>query len=162
MRSEEVHLGSPLRRAEQERQIAERFYETWGEERIFCLYLPAGIDISTFPETFPLVLAAARQGHRVTILAHPAEVRKLTQTGFDGRHSHIRMVRLPRLLPLRGLKRAVEQHASRATLVRWRNDAPFPGQETAIPFTEFAQYIYSTERDSYGRKLDGIWQIESE
>ncbi|MBI5657299.1 MAG: glycosyltransferase [Geobacter sp.] len=153
-RSEDVQLGSLTRRAEHEKSISGQFVEQWGAERRFCLHLPKESDFAAFMATFPMIIAAARQGHRITILAHARVARELLRQGLHQRHRHVEIVVLPGLMPARTVRQVLERFAEPPPLIDVQKGTPCPGFTATMDFAEFVQMVSATERDVYGRRLE--------
>jgi len=153
-RTEDVRFGSVSRREELEKSIRERFIAQWGVERSFCLYLPKEADADAFIAAFPVILAAARQGNRITILAHARPARRLFDLGLQLSHRHVEIVALPLLMPARTVRQVLEAHPEPPILVEVQHGTPCPGFVATIDFDRFVGMISAAELEFYGRRLD--------
>jgi len=153
-RVEDVQFGSLSRRAEHQKSISSQFVAQWGTECSFCLHLPRESDLSAFMVTFPVIIAAARQGHRITILAHARVARDLLREGVHHRHRHVEVVALPALMPARTVRQVLEGFAVPPTLVEVQKGTPCPGFTATMDFAEFTQMVRATESAVYGRRLE--------
>lgn len=154
MAADDVRFGSLDRRNEHERRVAANFTGTWGEDRSFFIHLPKVSDPVEFSSFFGVLLAAARQGDHLRILAHPSVGRQLLREGLASRHSSIEILTLPRFMPsgaARGI--VLASSAANPVLVSWQGWIPFPGHPAAIPFDRFVEMVAKREREVFGREL---------
>jgi hypothetical protein len=157
-KSEELNLGSSERRAEHEQRIRAVFKESWGEELAFCIYLPKGSDLARIYERFHLISAAARQGNRIMLVAHPAIAAEFVREGFNRLHEHISIHAISRLMPERSTGKAVSNlsmHGLPLTHVTWEDGVNLPGGDKTIIFSEFEAIVRDNERKYYERDIPG-------
>jgi GT2 family glycosyltransferase len=154
MVADEVRFGSLDRRNEHERRVAATFAGVWGEERSFFIHLPKGSDLDEFTPLCNVLLAAARQGDKVRILAHPSVGRRLQKDGYASRHSNIEIHSLPRFMAAGAARGMISASAGgNPVLVNWLGWVPFPGHPSAIPFDQFVEMVAIRERKVFGREL---------
>jgi len=120
-------LGSLARREQRVFAARQLYTDRWGERAAYLLNcsdpLP-GDSIEVFRES---LLAAARQGDRLTVTATGRAGRLLLQESLATLHENITFVALPRFFPDRALRRVVER------LVAEDADAMLITEEVATP-----------------------------
>ncbi len=157
-RGEEISFGSLARRADHEQRVRSAFSSAWGDERLFCLHMPKGSSLEEFARRFHLILAGARQGHRIVLLSHSAVARALVLAGYDRLHANISIIPISRLLADRSSRNvlaALAGHGLPVTLLNWEDEIPFPGGVTALPFADLERFVCTAEQQFYGRDLAG-------
>ncbi len=151
--SDEAPLGSAARREEALRRSITRFTEQWGEERPFCVYIPKDADLGILRQKLEVMLKGARQGHRFTVITHPALYRETVRTGCDRLHGNITIEPLPLLFSGGGVRKAFERQKEATPGVRavtGIDGLPFPGVDEIITFAELERGINATEAERYG------------
>lgn len=159
-KSEELNLGSSVRRAEHEQLLRTEFKDAWGEELFFCIHLPKGSDLSTVIERFKLIAVAARQGNRIMVLAHPTIGAELIRAGYNRIHELISIASLSRFMPERSIRNAITSLSAcdvPLTHVSWEDGAPFSGTFATIRFSDFANIVTEYERMYYGRTTVSLY-----
>lgn len=149
---EETPYGSPIRRQEQARLAADRYAGRWGKERQYCIVLPPGSQTELLVRQGPTLLAAARQGHRLSLLLPARLAREARAAGLLPGHDNIASEGGPRLFPGRWLERrlaALRAENPALTLVAGGDAAPAPAD--AIPFAELERLVAAADRANYGR-----------
>ncbi|MBK5276874.1 MAG: glycosyltransferase [Desulfuromonadales bacterium] len=137
--SRETVYGSPERRQEQIRTSHDRYLARWGVAHHYCLYFGSEADAADFSETLAAIAAAARKGHRFTLLLHRRQFNEFRRRGWIALHTAIVLCRLPILGARRSLER---QFAALQTVdpdlipVRGAEDVEFPGAAAAICLSE--------------------------
>lgn len=109
-------LGSVERREERRRHARETYIARWGEAATFFLNCPEsifGLEVETFRDA---LLASARQGNRLVVVAGRRAAKTLLAHGFAAIHENIAFQPLPRLFPMKALHRAVAQTTASASL----------------------------------------------
>jgi len=157
-RGEEISFGSLSRRADQEQRVRSAFAGAWGDERLFCLHLSKGSSLEEFGRRLHIILAGARQGHRIVLLSHAAVARQLALACYDRLHANISIMPISRLMADRSSRNALAKLAGLGlpvTLLNWADEIPFPGGETALPFVELERAVCTAERQFYARELAG-------
>ncbi len=105
-------LGSQARRVQRVTAARQLYVDRWGEPATYLIistdFIP-GESIALFKET---LLAAARQGDRVTVAAAGKSGKLLAQEGFSALHENISFLPLPRFFADRALRKAVDQIVS--------------------------------------------------
>lgn len=91
----ETVFGSPERRQEQTRLSRDRYLSRWGVARHYCLYFGPHTDAAGLSETVGALVAAARRGHRFTLLLHRRQFNEFHRRGWSGLHTAIEICRLP-------------------------------------------------------------------
>ncbi|SNB44688.1 glycosyltransferase family 2 protein [Geobacter sp. DSM 9736] len=151
-RSPEATLGSPSKREEVVRRSAMLYRERWEDDSSFCIHFPGEVTQESIQQRLDLFLAAARQGHRVTLLVSAKLSRRLSEMGMSRVHENIRMEQLPRLFTAGGAQKllaAVRQAYSRTTAVTGVDGIPFPGEPEAIPFSRFEELVRAAEAERF-------------
>jgi len=135
----ETIFGSPERRQEQARLSRDIYLSRWGVARHYCLYFGPEADAADLSGTVEAIVAAARQGHRFTLLLHRRQSRDFRRRGWNGLHTAIDICRLPLFGVQRSLARqfAALQAADPDLIpVRGSEDAVFPGVAAPIYLDE--------------------------
>jgi glycosyltransferase involved in cell wall biosynthesis len=135
----ETVFGSQERRQEQTRLSRERYLSRWGVARHFCLYFGSRTDAGDLSETVESIAAAARRGHRFTLLLHRRQFNEFRRRGWNNLHTAIAVCRLPILRTQRGLSRQISAlRAADPDLipVRGAQDVVFPGAAAAMCISE--------------------------
>lgn len=151
--TDEVSLGSPVRRAALlERSIA-TFRERWGETGDFCIHLSKEADLFLLREMLTVLLRGARYGHRFTVLL-PAGLHKgLMKACWRQSHENITLEPLPLLFAeaaaRKALARCRERHAG-TVAVTAIDGVTWPGADESIPFARLEQEVAAMGRDKYG------------
>jgi hypothetical protein len=128
----------------------------WGDDRDFCLLASGTSALETLADRMPMVVAAARQGHRLTLLL-PARLHDgLLQRQALPAHTGIAIVRLPRLLPQRTAAATLRGLRSRtanlyAVHLGANDDAAAPGDEAWLSFARFSDLIEQRQREHFRR-----------
>jgi hypothetical protein len=157
-KSEELNLGSAERRAEHEQRVRAIFKGDWGEEQAFCIYLPKGSNLGSMNERFHHIAAAARQGNRIMLVAHPVIATEFVSSGFNRFHEYISIRAFSRLIPERSAGKAVSDFSMNGlplTHVNWEDGVCLPGESSSIMFSEFEQIISDNEQRYYEREISG-------
>lgn len=102
-------LGSPARREQREALARQRYLERWGERRTYLLLCTESLPVERSDDLKETLLAAARQGDRVTVIAGSQLSRLLVQEGVAMVHENISFLPLPRLFAARAARRARER-----------------------------------------------------
>jgi GT2 family glycosyltransferase len=156
VRGEEITFGSASRRREHEQNIRAIFSGRWGEERNFCIHLPKGTDLEQFREKFDLVMAAARQGSRITLLHHASLSGELDSAGYGRLHLDVTLLPLSRFMPDRSARNvfaSLADNGTMSTAVSWDVGTPFPSGIDAITFSEMERMVREKEMNIFGRPL---------
>jgi hypothetical protein len=150
----EIIFGSEVRRSALADKARDQVLARWGEEQDFCLQVSRHSSPECLEEQLPMVLAAARQGHRLTLVL-PANIHQiLVRSKSLPLHTGIRIVPLPRLFAGR---------ATASTLADLKSVTPCvhvvqlgEGQESAagdatISYDQFAALITERQRERFRR-----------
>lgn len=138
----ETVFGSEERRQEQARLSRDTYRSRWGIAHHYCLYFGPETQAGGLSDTVQTIVAAARRGHRFTLLLHRKQFKEFRKRGWHTLHTGITACSLPLLGAARGLARqvaALQTADPDMILVRGVEGAPFPGSDVAIPFNEIAQ-----------------------
>jgi hypothetical protein len=151
---EETPYGSPVRRQEQARLAANHYAGRWGEERQFCIVLPTGSQAELLVRQGPTLLAAARQGHRLSLLLPARLAQEARAAGLLPAHDNIVSEGGPRLFPDRWLVRrlaALRVENPALTLVAGGAAVAASAPADAIPFADLERLVTAADRSNYGR-----------
>jgi glycosyltransferase involved in cell wall biosynthesis len=133
--SRETVFGSPERRQEQVRTSRDNYLARWGVAHHYCLYFGAATDAADLPETVAAIAAAARRGHRFTLLLHRRQFKEFRRRGWHALHTAVEISSLPLLGVQRSLGRrlaALKAEFPDLIPVRGGEDVDFPGAATAL------------------------------
>jgi glycosyltransferase involved in cell wall biosynthesis len=136
---QETVFGSLERRQELSRASREEYLSRWGAAQHYCLYFGPEAQAGDLYETVESIVAAARRGHRFTLLLHRRQFREFRKRGWNGLHTGITISPLPLFGAVRSLTRQVAalQSADPDMIpVQGSDEAHFPGIEAAILFKE--------------------------
>lgn len=139
--SRETVYGSQERRQEQARLSRDRYLTLWGAERHYCLYFGPETDAADLSATVEAIVAAARRGHRFTLLLHRRQFKDFRRRGWDGLHTSVAIIRLPLFGVQRSLARqlATLQAADPDLIpVRGADNVVFPGISVPLSLNEVA------------------------
>lgn len=137
----ETVFGSPERRQEQVRSSRDNYLARWGVAHHYCLYFGPGADAADLSETLDSIAAAARRGHRFTLLLHRRQHKEFRRRGWDARHTAIEISPLPMMGAQRSLARQLTALKARypdLIPVRGDQDVEMPGAATALCLREIA------------------------
>lgn len=137
----ETIFGSQERRQEQARLSRDTYLERWGITHHYCLYFGPESQANDLSETVATIVAAARRGHRFTLLLHRKQYKEFRKKGWHTLHTGITTCPLPLLGAARSLARqvtALQMADPDMVLVRGVEGVPFPGGDLAISFNEIA------------------------
>jgi len=157
-KSEEVTLGSAVRREELEHIILKKFTETWGEEHVYCIHLPKGSDLRSIVERLPLIASAARQGSQVIFVSHPSITAGLISAGLNRLHENISIIPISRLMPGRSTRNAFIRLSGQGFPIKhvsWDNTACSSDGIETVMFSEFEKVVTENERKYYKRDIFG-------
>jgi hypothetical protein len=136
---QETIFGSQERRQEQARLSRDTFLSRWGVARHYCLYFGPKTDAADLAGTVEAIVAAARRGHRFTLLLHRRQFKEFRRRGWNGLHTAVAISSLPLIAAQRSLVRqfAALQAADPDLIpVRGTEDAVFPGVAAPICLDE--------------------------
>lgn len=143
----ETIFGSQERRQEQTRLSREMCLSRWGVARHYCLYFGKESQASDLSDTVETIVAAARRGHRFTLLLHRRQFKEFSKRGWNRLHTGITICPLP----VFGAARKLVQHIAALQmsdpdliLVQGVEGVPFPGSDLALPFNEIAAACTNT------------------
>ena len=88
-------FGSRERRQEQDRLSYDSYLSRWGVAHKYCLYFGPETDAADLTVTVEGIVAAARRGHRFTLLLHRRQFKEFRQRGWNGLHTAITICKLP-------------------------------------------------------------------
>jgi hypothetical protein len=135
----ETVFGSPARRQEQDRVSRDCYLSRWGVSRHYCLYFGPDSDAGGLSGTVDAIVAAARRGHRFTLLLHRRQFKEFRRRGWTGLHTAISICRLPLFGAQRSfVRQAAALQAADPDLipVRGSEDVAFPGASAAMSLDE--------------------------
>ena len=92
---QETVFGSEERRQGQARLSRDIYLSRWGVARHYCLYFGPDADAAGLSGTVEAIVAAARQGHRFTLLLHHRQFKEFRRRGWNGLHTAVAICRLP-------------------------------------------------------------------
>jgi len=141
---QEAVFGSEERRQGQICASREQYLGQWGAIRHYGVYFGPDADAGLLGDAVETILEGARQGHRFTLLLHRRQAREFRRCGWSCLHTGMELAQLSLLMPQRDLVRrlgALREADPGMTMVRWQDDNPAAGMETAIPFTAMAAAI---------------------
>jgi len=136
---QETVFGSQERRQKQSCLSRDRYLARWGVARHYCLYFGPEMDAAGLSETVEAIAAAARRGHRFTLLLHRRQFREFRRRGWNGLHTAIDFCRLPLFGARRSLARqfAALQAADPDLIpVQGAEHALFPAAAAAVCLNE--------------------------
>ncbi len=131
----ETIFGSQERRQEQTRLSRDCYLSRWGVARHYCLYFGPHTAAGDLSETIDAIAAAARRGHRFTLLLHRRQFKEFQCRGWNNLHTAITVCRLPILGVQRSLARQISARQSAdpdLIPVRGTQDVAFPGAAVAM------------------------------
>jgi hypothetical protein len=102
----ETIFGSQKRRQELTRLSHDRYLARWGVMRHYCLYFGPEANAADLSGTVESLVAAARQGHRFSLLLHRRQFKEFRKNGWDVLHTGITICPLP----LFGTARSLARH----------------------------------------------------
>jgi hypothetical protein len=132
-------FGSQERRQEQARLSRDRYLAQWGVAHNYCLYFGPETDATDLSGTVEAIVAAARRGHRFTLLLHRRQFKEFQRRGWNRLHTAITSCQLPLFGAQRSLARqlAALQTADPDLIpVRGSEDVVFPGIAAPINLNE--------------------------
>jgi glycosyltransferase involved in cell wall biosynthesis len=135
----ETVYGSQERRREQAQLSRDIYLERWGIARHYCLYFGPDANAADLTITVEAIVAAARRGHRFSLLLHHRQFKDFRQRGWNGLHTAITICKLPLFGVQRSLTRqfAALQTADPDLIpVRGEKDVTFPGIAAPISLDE--------------------------
>ena len=92
---QETIFGSQERRREQARLSRDRYLARWGVARHYCLYFGPEADAGDLSGAVEAIVAAARRGHRFTLLLHRRQFKEFRRRRWNGLHTAIVICKLP-------------------------------------------------------------------
>jgi glycosyltransferase involved in cell wall biosynthesis len=102
---QETIFGSQERRQEQVRLSRDRYLARWGVARHYCLYFGPETVAAGLSGTVEAIVAAARRGHRFTLLLHRRQFKEFRRRGWNRLHTAIVICKLPLFGAQRSLAR---------------------------------------------------------
>lgn len=138
-----VHSGPPLvfgseeRRRERERLSQLTFLERWGASQQYAVYFPQQTETDHLDRALTVILAAARRGHRFTLLLHHCQYRHASELGYRCLHTGIELVSLAWLGASRDLRKRLHKLRTEARdlmIVKGVDGIPVPGYDGALSF----------------------------
>jgi hypothetical protein len=145
-----VHSGPPLvfgseeRRRERERLSQQTFLERWGAPQQYAVYFPKETEADHLERALTVILAAARRGHRFTLLLHHRHYGQASEQGYRCLHTGIELASLAWLGAGRDLRKRLQKlHAEAPDLViaKGVDGIPVPGYDGALPFSAIEDLI---------------------
>jgi hypothetical protein len=137
-------FGSQARREQRVSEARQLYIERWGLPGTYLLNCSDVLPGGSSDALREALLAAARQGDRLTVTAPGRTGRLLLQEGLSALHENITYLALPRFFPGRVLRRAVERIVSEDA------DARLIAEDAASPWPlsrlSFADFIASVKR----------------
>jgi len=136
---QETIFGSQERHQEQARLSRDSYQARWGVARHYCLYFGPQTAAADLSGTVEAIVAAARRGHRFTLLLHRRQFKGFRQRGWNGLHTALVICRLPLLGVQRSLVRQIAalQAADPDLIpVQGAENAVFPGIAAAMSLDE--------------------------
>ncbi len=106
---EPVLLGSVARREERIRQGEQMYLQRWGRPRRICIFAADRTAGDRLAGMMPMIMAAARQGHVISILTDRETARKIRAVVEQPLHDGIDIESLPRLFTKRELKKRIDR-----------------------------------------------------
>lgn len=138
---QETVFGSPQRRQEQARLSRDCYRSRWGVAHHYCLYFGPEMQAADLSDSLENIVAAARRGHRFTLLLHRKQAKEFRKRGWVGLHTGVTICPLPLLGSSRRLIRllaALQSADPDMILVRGSEGVHFPGSGVTIPMNEIA------------------------
>ena len=133
-----AEFGSVARRQEREQSARQLYVERWGEPLSYLIICPDslfGINNAEFRNT---LLASARQGNRISVVAENRIGRLLSREGFSALHENISFKILPKLFSSRALKGILSRFAeSQPTAILVAENDSFSVPFRRMIFTDF-------------------------
>ena len=146
---QETIFGSPERRQGQAQLSRDIYLSRWGAARHYCLYFGPEADAAGLSGTVEALVAAARQGHRFTLLLHRRQFKEVRRRGWYGLHTAIAICSLPLFGAQRSLARqfAALQAADPDLIpVRGSEEVIFPGAAAAMYLAEVVDVTKTTSQ----------------
>lgn len=156
----ETVFGSPERRLKLSRLSRDSYLSRWGVAHHYCLYFGPHTDAAGLSETVGALVAAARRGHRFTLLLHRRQFNEFRRRGWNGLHTAIVVCKLPFLGTQRSIARrfAALQAADPDLIpVRGTEDVPFPGVAAPICLAE----VVSASENSFSPAAQWVNVMEA-
>ena len=138
---QETVFGSPERLQNQARLSRESYLSRWDSAQHYCLYFGPTVQAAELSNTFEQIMAAARRGHRFTLLLHRKQAKEFRKLGWNGLHTSVSICPLPLLGAKRSLARRLATLQSAdpdMILVQGSTGTLFPGNAATIPLSEMA------------------------
>jgi len=133
-----AEFGSVARRQEREQSARQLYVERWGEPLSYLIICPDslfGINNAEFRNT---LLASARQGNRISVVAENRIGRLLSREGFSALHENISFRILPKFFSSRALKGILSRFAeSQPTAILVAENDSFSVPFRRMIFTDF-------------------------
>jgi hypothetical protein len=154
----ETVFGSPERRQEQSRLSRDQYLSRWGASRHFCLYFGKDSQGGDLSDSVERIVAAARHGHRFTLLLHRKQFKEFRKRGWHGLHTGITIVALPMFGAARALARQLVdlQSADPAMILLQGAEAV---HFTGSAVTSAPDEIAATQIDSITSHLDNLPEV---
>lgn len=141
-------FGSAERRFEMQQNSCLAYLAVWGESRHYVVYFGKECDTADLSSAVDVILNAARQGHRFTLLLHRRQHSDFRRKGWNALHTGIELYCLSMLFTERDLTRKINSLlGSSPDLLAVRGTPPlqFPLIDTAISMEEL---ILATSPDT--------------
>jgi glycosyltransferase involved in cell wall biosynthesis len=139
----ELAYGSPERRERILMESMAAYRSRWGEERAYCLCLSRDPGREAIDRIFAVILSAAREGHRMFVLAPFRAHRMIVAAGLHRCHVNISVERLSRCFPARAVRSALARLRGKhpeVKLVTGTGGLSDPGGEQGVPFSELENH----------------------
>ncbi len=133
------HFGSLQRRNEMIQNSRSAYISKWGIDRHYCVYFGAESEPEALADTVAVILNAARQGHRFTLLLHRSQHSFFRKRGWNALHTGIELLPLSMLFPLKSLQRNISvlrRESPDLLAVKGCSGVLFPSMEAAISCDE--------------------------
>jgi len=130
-------FGSEERRRERERLSQLTFLERWGAPQQFAVYFPQQTETDHLKNALTVILAAARRGHRFSLLLHHRQYQQASEQGYRCLHTGIELISLTRFGAGRDLRKWLQKLSAESpdlSIVKGVDGIPVPGYDGARQF----------------------------
>jgi glycosyltransferase involved in cell wall biosynthesis len=135
-------FGSVERRSQLEKHSNATFLSRWGDKRTYAVYIPKHSNIEQLKLVLEAIMTAARHGHSFKVFMHRRQQKLAFQNGLCCQHTGIELIRLSLFGAIRDLNKklaALRRDEPDLVAVKGDDTTPFPGCETALPFSALEQ-----------------------
>jgi hypothetical protein len=131
-------FGSEERRNERERLSQRTVLERWGTSQQFAVYFPQQTEPDHLKSALTVILAAARRGHRFSLLLHHRQYQQASKQGYRCLHTGIELISLARFGAGRDLRKWLQKLSAETpelSIVKGVDGIPVPGYDGTRQFS---------------------------